>query len=56
MAKIYGTWDWLYIEKLFQKNDIDDERDMVWIVLDSYWRHLNNQPVKFEEQVQRARN
>jgi hypothetical protein len=48
----WGLWRGSRLADYFNHYDIRHPDDMSSIILDSFWRHLNDRPIKFGEQVQ----
>lgn len=48
----WGLWKGSPLTDYFNSLGITHADDMSGIILDSLWRHLNNQPIKLEEQVE----
>lgn len=51
MRNNWGLWGGSRLAKYFNGIGIFHPDDMSGIILDSFWRHLNSQPIKLEEQV-----
>ena len=51
MRNNWGLWGGSRLAKYFNGIGIFHPDDMSGIILDSFWRHLNSQPLKLEEQV-----
>lgn len=51
MRNNWGLWAGSRLAKYFNGIGIFHPDDMSGIILDSFWRHLNAQPIKLEEQV-----
>jgi hypothetical protein len=51
MADIYGKWSFTELSKYFEKRGISDQRDITDIILNSYWRYLNNKPIELDDQI-----
>lgn len=49
----WGLWGGSPLAKWFNARGIKHPDDMSGIILDSFWRHLNDKPIKLEEQVKR---
>ena len=47
----WGLWGGSRLAKWFNALGIEHPDDMSAIILDSFWRHLNDQPIKMAEQV-----
>jgi hypothetical protein len=46
----WGLWKGSRLKDFFKKHDVRHPDDMSGIILTSFWRHLNGQPIDFEEQ------
>lgn len=51
MADVYCKWNFTPLYKFFQARGITDPRDVDSILLDSYWRHLNDKPIDLGTQI-----
>ena len=51
MRNNWGLWEGSRLSKWFNAQGIEHPDDMSGIILDSFWRHLNNKPIKLDEQV-----
>jgi len=51
MRNDWGLWGGSRLAKWFNTQGIRHPDDMSGIILDSFWRHLNNKPIKLDEQV-----
>ncbi len=51
MADVYSKWNFTPLYKFFQARGITDPRDVDSILLDSYWRHLNDKPIDLGTQI-----
>lgn len=51
MRNNWGLWHGSKLKDYFMDLGIDHADDMSGIILDSYWRHLHNQPLNIEDQV-----
>lgn len=51
MRNNWGLWGGSRLAKWFNSKGIMHPDDMSGIILDSFWRHLNNKPIKLKEQV-----
>jgi hypothetical protein len=51
MRNNWGLWGGSRLAKYFNGVGIFHPDDMSGVILDSFWRHLNSQPIKLEEQV-----
>lgn len=51
MRNNWGLWGGSRLATYFNGIGIFHPDDMSGIILDSFWRHLNSQPIKLEEQV-----
>jgi hypothetical protein len=51
MRNKWGLWKGSRLSKWFNDKGIQHPDDMSGIILHSFWRHLNNKPVKLGEQV-----
>lgn len=47
----WGLWKGSRLSKWFNEKGIRHADDMSGIILDSFWRHLNGQPIKLDEQI-----
>jgi len=47
----WGLWKGSRLSKWFNARGIKHPDDMSGIILDSFWRHLNNKPINLDEQV-----
>jgi hypothetical protein len=47
----WGLWKGSRLSKWFNEKGIRHPDDMSGIILDSFWRHLNKEPIKLDEQV-----
>lgn len=47
----WGLWKGSELSKWFNEKGIHHPDDMSGIIFDSFWRHLNDKPINFEEQV-----
>jgi hypothetical protein len=47
----WGLWKGSRLSKWFNGKGIQHPDDMSGIIFDSFWRHLNNKPIKLDEQV-----
>lgn len=47
----WGLWKGSHLAKWFNERGIRHPDDMSGIILRSFWRHLNNQPLKLDEQI-----
>jgi hypothetical protein len=47
----WGLWGGSRLAKWFNGQGIYHPDDMSGIILDSFWRHLNQKPIRLEEQV-----
>lgn len=47
----WGLWKESSLSKWFNEKGIHHPDDMSGIIFDSFWRHLNNKPIKLEEQI-----
>ncbi len=47
----WGLWKGSRLTKWFNAQGINHPDDMSGIILDSFWRHLNDKPIKLEEQI-----
>lgn len=52
MRNNWGLWKGSRLAKWFNAQGINHPDDMSGIILDSFWRHLNDKPIKLEEQIQ----
>jgi len=52
MRNNWGLWSESQLSKYFKKLGIHHPDDMSGIILDSFWRHLNNQSLELKNQVQ----
>jgi len=48
----WGLWAGSRLSEWFNKQGIEHPDDMSGIILDSFWRHLNSQPVLLNAQVE----
>jgi hypothetical protein len=51
MRNNWGLWKGSRLKKYFNDLGINHPDDMSGIILTSFWRNLNNQPIKLEEQI-----
>ncbi len=51
MRNNWGLWGGSRLAKWFNTQGIEHPDDMSGIILDSFWRHLNNKPIKLDQQV-----
>jgi hypothetical protein len=51
MRNNWGLWSQSRLREYFQKQGLQHPDDMSSVVLKCFWRHLNNKPLKVEEQV-----
>lgn len=51
MADVYGKWSYTELSKYFEKRGISDQRDVTGMILNSYWRYLNNKPIELDDQI-----
>lgn len=51
MRKYWGMWKGSRLAEYFNRHDIRHPDDMSTIILTSFWRHLNNEPIEFEQQA-----
>ena len=51
MRNNWGLWRGARLAKWFNAHGIEHPDDMSSIILDSFWRHLNGQPLQLPEQV-----
>lgn len=51
MRNNWGLWRGSRLNKYFNELGIFHPDDISGIILDSYWRRLNNLPIKLEEQI-----
>lgn len=51
MRNNWGLWSDSRLKKYFNELEIYHPDDMSGIILDSFWRHLNNKPIRLEEQI-----
>jgi hypothetical protein len=47
----WGLWSGSILKEWFKEKGIYHADDMSGIILDSFWRHLNNKPIKLDEQI-----
>lgn len=47
----WGLWSESRLKKYFNELDIQHPDDMSGIILNSFWRHLNNKPIELEKQI-----
>jgi len=47
----WGLWGRSRLAKWFNTQGIEHPDDMSGIIFDSFWRHLNNKPIKLDQQV-----
>ena len=52
MQNNWGLWSGSRLAKWFNGHGIKHPDDMSGIILDSFWRHLNQKPIKLDEQVE----
>jgi hypothetical protein len=51
MRNNWGLWGESRLAKYFNSLGVYQPDEMSGIILTSFWRHLNNQPIKLEEQI-----
>lgn len=51
MRNNWGLWGGSRLSKWFNAQGINHPDDMSGVILDSFWRHLNQKPIKLDEQV-----
>ena len=51
LRNTWGLWRGSELKDYFKKIGINHPDDMSAIILNSYWRHLNNKPINLREQV-----
>ncbi|MDQ5964726.1 MAG: repeat protein [Cyanobacteriota bacterium erpe_2018_sw_39hr_WHONDRS-SW48-000098_B_bin.30] len=51
MADVYYKWNFTPLYKFFEARGITKEREVLGILLDSYWRHLNDKPIDLGTQI-----
>ena len=51
MRNNWGLWSGSRLRDYFKKLGLSHPDDMSSVVLNSFWRHLNNKPLKVDEQV-----
>jgi hypothetical protein len=51
MRNNWGLWRGSHLAKWFNTQGIWHPDDMSGIILDSFWRHLNNKPINLDQQV-----
>jgi hypothetical protein len=51
MRNNWGLWGGSRLAKWFNNQGVKHPDDMSGVILDSFWRHLNDKPIKLEEQV-----
>ncbi|MBK7748090.1 MAG: WD40 repeat domain-containing protein [Candidatus Obscuribacter sp.] len=51
MADVYYKWNFTPLYKFFEARGITKERDVLGILLDSYWLHLNDKPIDLDIQI-----
>lgn len=49
----WGLWSGSRLKKYFNSLGIYHADDMSGIIIKSFWRHLNNQPIRLKEQIKR---
>jgi hypothetical protein len=47
----WGLWKGSRLSKWFNDKGVQHPDDMSGIIFDSFWRHLNNKPIKLDEQI-----
>ena len=47
----WGLWSGSILSEWFNEKGIHHADDMSGIILTSFWRHLNDEPIKLEEQI-----
>jgi len=52
MRNNWGLWGGSELSKWFRSRGITHADDMSGIILDSFWRHLNDKPIDLEKQIQ----
>ena len=53
MRNNWALWKGSRLSEYFNKLGIDHPDDMAGIILDSFWRHLNNRPIDLDSQIAR---
>jgi hypothetical protein len=56
MRNNWGLWSGSRLAKYFNALGIRHPDDMSGIILDSFWRHLNNKPIQLKEQIRYYQN
>jgi hypothetical protein len=51
MRNNWGLWSQSRLQEYFHKLGLTHPDDMSSVILTSFWRHLNNRPLKVKEQV-----
>lgn len=51
MADVYYKWNFTPLYKYFEARGITKEREVLGILLDSYWRYLNDKPIDLDTQI-----
>jgi hypothetical protein len=52
MRNNWGLWTESTLQKWFIERGVSHADDMSGIILRSFWRFLNNEPIKLDEQIQ----
>jgi peroxiredoxin len=52
----WALWAGSQLSKYFNELGINHPDDMSGIILNSFWRHINSQPIKLGEQIERYKN
>lgn len=55
MRNEWGLWSGWRLAEYFNQLGIFHPDDMSGIILSSFWRHLNSQPIKLDEQVEKTK-
>lgn len=53
LRNIWGIWAGSRLKDWFEEKDIHHADDMSSIILDSFWRHIHNKPIKLYEQIKK---
>ena len=56
MRNTWGLWIGSRLAKWFNTHGIEHPDDMSGIILTSFWRNINNKPIKLEEQIKYYRD
>jgi hypothetical protein len=51
MRNSWGLWRGSRLSEWFEQRGVHHPDDMSWIILASFWRHLNGKPIGFDKQM-----